>query len=106
MEYFKELDEIFDKEIVIKVAPELPKNSRLKTGTNYKTIVFLSIATDQRDLYEIYDIQDKDQRNCIVIQGLNEALEVGSWIKRSELPDLIRLNKNIKFIGGVRTLDK
>jgi|GEM_PF-2436342 len=100
MENFNELDAIFYEIVTIKVAP---KNSRVKIAKDtYKTVVYLSVATDQRDLYEISNIRDKDKRSCIVVQGLSEALEIGSWIKKSELSDLIRQNKDIRFIVGMR----
>lgn len=104
------LDGIFDKIIDIKVAPKiLPTNSRVRThkkASNHletketNTVVYLSVPTDHQYLYEISDIQDKDKRSCIIVQGLKDSnsLEVGSWIKRSELDDLIRHNKNIRFI--------
>lgn len=105
MENLNELDAIFDEIATIKVAP---RNICLKaTKDTYKTIVYLSVATDHEGLYEISDIQDKDKRSCIVVQGLSEALEIGSWVKKSELSDLIRQNKDIRFIiGEMRTLDK
>lgn len=105
MENFNDLDEIFDNIVIVTIAP---KNIRVKTTNTYKTVVvYLSVPSDQRDLYEISDIRNKDKRSCIVVQGLIDTFEIGSWIQKSELGDLVRQNKNIQFIiGEVRTLDK
>ncbi len=103
-----ELDAIFDKIVTITEAPKLPKNRRVKTtsetGTNIEvnTKIYLSVPTDHQYLYEVSDIQDKENRSSIVVQGLSEALEVGSWIRKSELSILEKQNKNIRFIIGGR----
>lgn len=110
MEDYNELDAIFDEIVTIKVAPKLPKNRRVKTtsetGINIEvnTKIYLSVPVDHQYLYEVSDIVDKENSSFIVVKGLKDALEVGSWIKRSELGDLIRQNRGIRFIiGEVRT---
>lgn len=107
-----ELDAIFDKIVEIKVAPEIPKKSRVKptirivtkleTCPEASTIVYLSEPSDQKDIYEISDIRDKENRSFIVVQGLSEALEIGSWIRKSELDNLKRQNRDIRFVIGGR----
>ncbi|KKG79805.1 hypothetical protein [Methanosarcina mazei] len=98
-----ELNEIFSKEVEIQIAPTLHKKSQLKTGTKIKIslIIYLSEPSDQKDIFEVTDLKYiSNQSSCITVKGLSETLEIGSWIRKSELKDLKRQNKDIKFIGG------
>lgn len=98
-----ELNEIFSKEVEIQITHTLQKKRPLKTGTKIKVIliIYLSEPSDQKDIFEITDLKYISNRSsCITVKGLRETLEIGSWIRKKELPDLIRLNKDIKFIGG------
>lgn len=102
-----ELDEIFSKIVTITEAPKLPKSSRVKTisktGNNIEvnTKIYLSVPVDHQDLYEVFEIEDKDKRSSITVKGLKDSIEIGSWVKRNELGDLIRQNRDtIRFIIG------
>lgn len=99
-----ELNEIFSKEFEIQIPPKIQKKRPLNTGTNQKIslIIYLSEPSDQKDIFEVTDLKYISNRSsCITVKGLRETLEIGSWIRKSELPDLIRLNKDIRFaIGG------
>jgi hypothetical protein len=101
-----ELDEIFSKVVEIQIAPTLPKKSHLKTGTKLENcskvsiIVYLSEPSDQKEILEVTDLKYIDNRSCITVKGISETLGIGSWIRKSELNDLKRQNRDIRFIIG------
>lgn len=101
------LDAIFNEIVTITEAPKLPKNRRVKTisktvtNIEVNTIIYLSVPVDHQYLYEVFEIEDKDKRSSITVKGLKDSIEIGSWVKISELGDLIRQNRDtIRFIIG------
>lgn len=60
--------------------------------------VRLIIPSDNKDIFEVIDIEGVN--SPIAIKGLGDSykLEVGSWIRKNELKGLERQNKNIRFI--------
>lgn len=98
-----ELDEIFSKEVKIQTAPKIQKKSPLNTGKKIKVslIIYLSEPSDQKDIFEIINLKYISNKSCcITVKGLSETLEIGSWIRKSELEDIKRKNRDIRFIIG------
>ena len=79
------LDEIFFEIVTLDKTPRSIVNVRL------------IVPSDHKEILEVIDIEGL---NSIKIEGLNDSdyLEVGSWIRISELKGLKRRNKQINFI--------
>lgn len=82
------LDGIFDQ------IESIEENSESEPKTYIS--IYLTSPPDQKDIYEVANIS-------VYIEGLNgiDSLDIGSWIKQSELKELKNKNRNIKFIYGV-----
>ena len=103
-----QLDEIFDKVIVIKEALKLPKNScintykkasnHLKTCPSIGIIVYLTKPSDYKNNYKVIDATDIGKSSCIIIQGLKDSNshEVSSWLSKTESRQTTRKNSDIQ----------
>lgn len=85
------LDEIFDKVI------DIGENSKSRIS------ILLCEPSDQKDQYEIVDIDIEGENPSFPIRGLNDSnsLMISSWIRKVELNKIKKKNKNFNFIVEV-----